>query len=646
MSDSDDRFSLLELDGPTMPHRAIDTTPRCANPLCKAIIAGVRAPAAPDGYCSICHRTRPATTHVPAGTSIPVPLAHPGIVVAPMRGAPSVVVAPNPSLARVVVDATADAMSVAYVDDATREEIQAALPTGLTFSYMGRIRVRDGMWRSALIPASGATPIALIAAVGTAPIVAASGREALATLMADPLESGATTTDAIPSDLAEALAGPIAEGQIMAAQADLVRGGVPRANVNPYAGFQSAGGVSAAQAVAAASLNTEASQSALGQTARAPIAAPSAPAPAWNAPLAADLPDVLRQGIEASRARRRNGATISATPTASQPREAVRAMLQAGDLIAGAAAHGCGTLVGWSGCGTMARPKALEILAASELPEAWAPAIKSALAHAGDAVRALDNSGYVARRDKRKSANGTPLDPAAHGRARWTVGAVGHSGEIGTAFGQTVLSVRLTSTDALEIDGSEDLAARVRSAFDAALAGEIYSAGDVTDWVRGILVNRLGAVRFGGVWYLQAHVAGAAKRLLEVLSRTWGSDFLTGLPIATSDELRSGIASGLVAEADAVIADIASARAAAAADLDSAGRPKSLGDRAATTFHGRLQTVIERCAAYAALLGTEHTAPVRARTVAAMADLESTLGDTVLRGAAIWDELEWEATRE
>jgi len=294
------------------------------------------------------------------------------------------------------------------------------------------------------------------------------------------------------------------------------------------------------------------------------------------------------------------------------------------DLVAGAAAEGHGALIGWCGAGSLTRSKLAEILEVAGCPASWLKATKSARAYAGQAVMSLNASGLVAR--------AVPGGPSP----RWLVGTVGASGAegAGEAYGLVKLAVTLTD-DGLVYEGDTVLATRVQGHFDAAIGSESVTAGEITRWLRGILIDQLGAVAFGGAYYVPRSSVDLAGRLCEELSRVWGSQWIVpALPVATSEQLSEGIARGLEAEVAGIAEESAKARAARA---EKSGA--DIGAKAATTYLLRLTAIAERVASYAPLIGDARVARIRKAANEVILSLQDLSHDTAVRGALIWEEI-------
>lgn len=301
-------------------------------------------------------------------------------------------------------------------------------------------------------------------------------------------------------------------------------------------------------------------------------------------------------------------------------------------VISGEAAEGSGALAGWSGQGTMMRSDLLTALDAAGAPRAWAPRAKSAKAQAGHAIRRLDNRGYRVRAATRSSADKVRRDAGARSwDARWTV-AIDHSAsaEVGDAVGRVTCAFELTG-DELSFTGDGALGAEVTEIFAALRDAEIYQAGEVTAWLSRILCTELGCTRFGVGYYCPPGSRPMANALCAALMTKWGHAWICPLlPVATTDELKTGIARGLSDDVSAISGAMRAARAAATAE----GKPDMAPSRAAQLLRG-LGEVRERVSAYLGLCGQAIVAPIVAELNAAIEDLNRIATATDQRAALL-----------
>lgn len=292
-------------------------------------------------------------------------------------------------------------------------------------------------------------------------------------------------------------------------------------------------------------------------------------------------------------------------------------------VIAGAAAEGSGAAIGWAGLGAMSRPTILSVLADAGCPADWAPTEKTAIAHAGQAVRKLDAQGYVVRRAKRRE---TLTGVRTSWTARWTVSnAAAATAQVGDASGAVVLAIELNG-ESITCEGHAGLAAQVSSTYEALREGLIYQAGEVTLWFTGLLMAQCGATGLGLGYYIPPAGRELATRLAVSLSSRWGRRWICPLlPIATSDELRAGIARTFAEDVAAVAASLAK-RIARASD-DEAASPG--------TLLRNLEGIKDRLVSYRALCGDELIAPVVAQLNEVAERINAMTNDTEKRGALL-----------
>lgn len=349
--------------------------------------------------------------------------------------------------------------------------------------------------------------------------------------------------------------------------------------------------------------------------------------------------------VTASRgqATRYAGAAIPTDTNAIAPAPEVR-RIERSDLVAGAKSEGSGVLVGWGGLGEMTRGRLVAALIEAGLSGVVLPPdAKSAHAQAGHALATLTSRGYVVRAVRKgRGASGARRENQQF-RARWTVGAVGHTGGVGDAFGTTLLVATLTTHGGtLILEGREELRAEVQAEFERRIAAETYTATEISQWLKDVMRANFRAVAVGGMFYVPKRHASNAERLCEMMAALhWGRDWmLPALPVSTSDQLKAGLARGIIDEARDVLDQLEAQRKVAR----DAGRA-DVGERAAVSLIGKLRAVAERALMYGAILGTEQLARVRAAVVGAIADIEPLCGDVAMRGALIWDELQSDIDR-
>lgn len=400
-----------------------------------------------------------------------------------------------------------------------------------------------------------------------------------------------------------------------------------------------------------------------GAAAEAPVAdtstptAPSSSLPAMDAIVAdstrlAAVPTTSHAYLSAeerAEIRRREGVTFVPATTVAPVAPATTApasappLLSGSDMIAGAAASGNAVLCGWDGSGELRRAQIAERVAAAGLSAFLLPIARTSRAQLGRAIADACGSRYEFRAERGERA--AAERPYA---ARWSVGAVNHGAEVGAAYGRCVATVTLAANGELIIDTDDHaLATQIREEHRRLVDEEVYSAADTTAWLRNILCNVFGGVKLGGIYYVPRSSAARAESLCTEMATIWGTNWISpALPVATTEQLRHGLARGLADEANTIISKFTEARDTAAREhYRGDRRSPDLSARAATTFLRELRTVAERIVSYAALLGAALVAPLRASVNAAIEQANALLDDTAQRASLIGDEIEDERSR-
>lgn len=330
-------------------------------------------------------------------------------------------------------------------------------------------------------------------------------------------------------------------------------------------------------------------------------------------------------------------------------------------VLAGEAAAevSSGALSGWIGLGSLTRAAILAALVEAELPAEWAPAAKSDVAQLGRAMTALNNLGFIARRARRADWRRVDIYSSERERdyrVRWVaVAADAGAAELGQPVGEVVLTVELhDGSSDLHIEGHAGLAARVQADYEAFRDAELYAAGDVTTWLRGILIRHCGATRYAMGYYIPAGGREVAQRLVSTLAKRWGSSWANPLlPVATSDELKVGIARGFADEVAGVARSLQSARetarkdavkahAAEVEEAEKAGRPApaapvnvEISAGTAARLLRDLGDVDERADAYRVIVGDAALADAVAQLRALHAELSPIADDVSQRFALL-----------
>lgn len=319
----------------------------------------------------------------------------------------------------------------------------------------------------------------------------------------------------------------------------------------------------------------------------------------------------------------------------------VRTQVRRREIVAGAQAEGSGVFLGWRGQGDITVAGLRRAMERAGEVKDWAPAPKSAHYHASAAFAPLNQGGLVVR-SERGTRNRTSLYTGLQRRyvAAWTVLKPDHS-DVGEKAGVTVIRAQLGTDGLLEIEaesGYEHLKERVQADFQRRVDEEIIPAGEVTYWLQLLLTGRFGAQRVGGMYYVPHKYAARAERVCDELAKGspegfggWGVDWcLPAIPVATTDQLRSGLTRGFRDEVSRLLADLERDRERARGD-----KRKDIGAAGACSYMQKLRTVNERAREYAAMLGDDAVAALRKAIADAQAVLEPLCDDTAQRFAAL-----------
>lgn len=308
--------------------------------------------------------------------------------------------------------------------------------------------------------------------------------------------------------------------------------------------------------------------------------------------------------------------------------------LTSGDIVAGAVAEGHYVLLGWGGTSGLTRGALVDALTAIGRAS-LAPSAPNARAQAGAIVAGLAR--------QRLDVRSAPCTVA--GQHKWTVGKVNHTGAVGDKYGDILLHVTLTGA-VLTYTGDSALGEPIVAAYNARLAAEVYKSSDVTQWLVGILRWRLQGIKFGALgWLIPARHATEAQMLCTAVQSTkFGTDWmLPALPVATSDQLRDGIARGLTEEVTDLMGKLATERATAATSR-SETRSGEIGPKRAQTFLTELRAIRGRVVSYGQILGERRVAAAATVIRNAIVELEGLLGadhsGISERFALIWEEIQ------
>lgn len=296
-------------------------------------------------------------------------------------------------------------------------------------------------------------------------------------------------------------------------------------------------------------------------------------------------------------------------------------MLKTNDslVVAGAGADGHGVICGYRGEGAMSRLALSDLVRRAGLPESWMPAPKDARVQLQRAVAAVASAQNLrAARDEKRGRNLPWV-------SRWALWPTAGDLEVGASVGTVALVVTLADDGTLTFETARaELEADVRREYTALVEAQLYQAADITKWLHEIHRERLDGVRLGSNWYVPRAKRAIAESITAAFGERWGESWITPpLPVATSEQLASGIASGLIAEVAEVLADLENQRAQRRRDM---GSTADIGVRAAEGFMLRFRHVGTRVDMYAELIGAARVDQVRDAIGEAAVQLDVVLG--------------------
>lgn len=449
--------------------------------------------------------------------------------------------------------------------------------------------------------------------------------------------------------LAESLATTVTESVANAAVANLAQGGVAASEVNAVAGFNSpqAYATAAANAVTAA---TRAHYIAMARQGGVTVDESTLPAlPNQNGPISQNPTVHTPTGpsiFERPRAQRafRPGVDAKSTTVAE-----AAPLMKTGDLIMGSVAAGQGASVSWS------RSRHAVSCPSSKLHEALAtinrvgdaPKLKSSKAQFGDVMQGLNNNGLMARAAVKSAAAKQGLVWPQTVASRWIVGSMDATADLGS-LGEKHLVADLHDNGTVTFTGSEELGARVRSAFDARVASNVYDSTDLIQWLEKMLRRVHHGITWGGMIYIPAGEVEAVKELIGAVKSLLGRSFAVAC-VTTEEGLINGLVEGLDEEVGEVAKKFADAQEAARKRIYQAAILAEKGEAqaeiesrravvlsgAAATLLREVTTVGERVRGYETLLGAAAVAPVKAKIAALDAAIRPLIDDTSARFASL-----------
>lgn len=321
-----------------------------------------------------------------------------------------------------------------------------------------------------------------------------------------------------------------------------------------------------------------------------------------------------------------------------------RERLLAGSVVAGAAAEGHGALTSWSGEHALTVTRAGEIASAGGIDQKHHLTVRKPETYAHAAIKdAAKRLGYYATKQKRdKLAADQDFDH------RWRLQPMAITGDAGDSTGRIVLVVTLKgaiiSFDMAPGSAPSFAAEEIERTYNDLLGAQVLTAGQITGWLGTYLRDQLGAVKYYRDWYIPQATRPQADRVIAAFAGSgWGKKeewHYPMTPMATSNQLASGIAAGLLAEVQELYND---------QEHDAnATTEKTLGERGARSYLQRYKNKLARVKAFELILGEDLVKSVKAVIGEKVATLEASLAGCddgmgiSQRFAMVWDEVEYD----
>lgn len=341
--------------------------------------------------------------------------------------------------------------------------------------------------------------------------------------------------------------------------------------------------------------------------------------------------------------------------------EVIRRDISGAELIAGAVAEGHHAIVAWEGTSGMQRGDLVAALKSINR-ESWTPSAPNARAQAGSAIAPLGRGGLRVK----SAVKSRMINSLAVNEHVWTIVRDDHVASVGSKSGDVVARFKLSGST-LTYEGETAMCEPVLATFAARMAAEQYKSSDVTGWLSRTIRWKLDGVRFGALgWLVPAiNVAAATELCSAIQTAGFGSGWVTGLPVATSDQLRDGIVRGLIDEVTAAMDKLNTERtevkntktAAIDAAMVMRGEPArsealdaarkladDIGEKRAHTYLKEFRAIGERVVAYGQVLGEQRVDKAREWVKRGVAELETIVGEDFSgirqRFGLIWEEIE------
>lgn len=339
------------------------------------------------------------------------------------------------------------------------------------------------------------------------------------------------------------------------------------------------------------------------------------------------LPNELSR-IIAEAARDNRGATDNDVKVVQAARDIERERNRI--LVAGAIASGNGYMLGWDGHGKATGAQLNEVRENAGLTTDWNIKTKSDTTYLTRACDRMNLHGYVSRRDKSPKFDKT-TGTRPYRERRIIFKADTATAKVGEAVGQVVLTVELhDDSSALHFEGDAGLAQTIQAEYLNMLDNQIYHAADVTAWLSKILTQHCHAVINPGLgYYIPACGHDTAKAVTDALAPVWGTVGAL-IPVATSEQLLTGLTRGLLGDVRRFEAKIAAERKAALRR----GKEDLAPSTAARLLVG-LSALNDTAISYGALVGIDNAREVTEFIGRLRAPLELLADDASVRFAML-----------
>lgn len=361
------------------------------------------------------------------------------------------------------------------------------------------------------------------------------------------------------------------------------------------------------------------------------------------------IANIKRKGAAQRAAQQQAKQQSPSTPLQSAPVEvdAQPVRIQHGQLVAGAAAEGHGIEIGWEGSKEKTHAELKQRMQNANIPDDWMIEAKEPKVQLGRAVKEAAGSAYDCKQEKKKDAQVVEERDWA---ARWLlVSNVTSGAKVGDKLGDIALVVTLYTDKpepelVFDEESNAELRDEVKKQFESRIAAQLYTAADITAWLKTLIKKQLGGVKLGRNWYVPRKHRATAERLVAALDKWWGEDWVNPpLPIATSAQLAQGLANGLQREVDDELRKLETER-----DYAQKNGRSDIGAKRAESFLLQLRRIAERVAQYQALIGEELVASCKEKVRIAQAELSSVIegADSVERFASMWEEVLFDIERK